>query len=31
MAAGSGRALSDLVMGRPPAIDMAPYSLDRFN
>jgi D-amino-acid dehydrogenase len=31
MAAGSGRALADLVIGRPPAIDMAPYSLDRFN
>lgn len=31
MATGSGRALADLVMGRAPAIDLAPYALDRFN
>jgi D-amino-acid dehydrogenase len=31
MAAGSGRALADLVMGRTPAIDLAPYALARFN
>lgn len=31
MATGSGRALADLVMGRPPAIDLTPYALDRFN
>ena len=31
MAAGSGRALADILTGRPPAIDMSPYSLDRFN
>jgi glycine/D-amino acid oxidase-like deaminating enzyme len=30
MAAGSGRALADLVMGRTPGIDLAPYALDRF-
>ena len=31
MAAGSGRALADLVMGRAPAIDLAPYALERFS
>jgi glycine/D-amino acid oxidase-like deaminating enzyme len=31
MAAGSGRALADVVMGRTPAIDLAPYALDRFD
>jgi glycine/D-amino acid oxidase-like deaminating enzyme len=31
MAAGSGRALADMIMGRAPAIDMAPYALERFN
>ena len=30
MAAGSGRALADLMMGRTPAIDLKPYALDRF-
>ncbi len=30
MAAGSGRTLADLIMGRAPAIDLAPYALDRF-
>jgi D-amino-acid dehydrogenase len=30
MAAGSGRALSDLMTGRTPAIDLKPYSLTRF-
>ena len=28
---GSGRALADLVMGRAPGIDLAPYALARFN
>jgi D-amino-acid dehydrogenase len=31
MATGSGRALADLVMGRTPAIDLAPYALERFS
>lgn len=31
MAAGSGRALADLIAGRTPDIDLAPYALDRFN
>jgi len=30
MAAGSGRALADLMMGRKPEIDLKPYALDRF-
>jgi D-amino-acid dehydrogenase len=30
MATGSGRALADIIMDRSPAIDLAPYSLDRF-
>jgi D-amino-acid dehydrogenase len=30
MAVGSGRALADLVLGRVPEIDLAPYSLRRF-
>lgn len=31
MAAGSGRALADLILGRKPDIDLTPYALDRFN
>lgn len=31
MAAGSGRALADLMTGRTPAIDLQPYSLTRFS
>lgn len=30
MAVGSGRALADLMVGRRPEIDLAPYSLRRF-
>ena len=30
MAVGSGRALADLMVGRTPEIDLAPYSLHRF-
>jgi D-amino-acid dehydrogenase len=30
MAAGSGRVLAELMMGRTPAIDVAPYALSRF-
>ncbi len=30
MAAGSGRALADLIAGRTPDIDLAPYALARF-
>jgi D-amino-acid dehydrogenase len=30
MAAGSGRALADLMLGRTPALDLAPYALGRF-
>jgi D-amino-acid dehydrogenase len=30
MAAGSGRVLADLMTGRRPAIDVAPYALSRF-
>ncbi len=29
-AATTGRLVADLVAGRPPAIDLAPYSIDRF-
>ncbi len=31
MAVGSGRALADLMVGRTPEIDLAPYSLHRFS
>lgn len=31
MCVGSGRALADLMLGRKPEIDLAPYSLRRFN
>lgn len=31
MAVGSGRALADLMVGRTPEIDLAPYSLQRFS
>jgi D-amino-acid dehydrogenase len=30
MAAGSGRALADLIVGRTPDVDLTPYSLTRF-
>jgi D-amino-acid dehydrogenase len=30
MAAGSGRALADLMMQRSPAIDLAPFAFERF-
>ena len=30
MAVGSGRALADLMLGRAPEIDLAPYALRRF-
>ena len=31
MCVGSGRALADLMTGRKPEIDLAPYSLRRFS
>jgi D-amino-acid dehydrogenase len=31
MAVGSGRVLADLMVGRAPEIDLAPYSLQRFS
>jgi D-amino-acid dehydrogenase len=31
MCVGSGRALADLMLGRKPEIDLAPYSLGRFS
>ena len=30
LAAASGRTLADAVMGRPPEVDLTPYSMDRF-
>ena len=30
LAAASGRTLADTIMGRPPEVDLTPYSMDRF-
>lgn len=30
MATGTGRLITDLVLGRPPAVDPSPYSMGRF-